>query len=284
MLGVTFALLLLGAATDDDPWAPLDDDDTAWRHWNGYYPEINIPTPEPEPDVTDEAQAAALLDLEEFQGLRSEGFVPAIAQVRCSIWNLLSSSLAECTTLDLRSNALHSMPTWENVTFSDNLTFAMLSEALWDKERMPRIHTLLLSDSKLLAEDEARFLGTIAPRLFGLTTLALDGCNLTATTAEAVVNSTLVAGSPLRTLTLARNELGADGAKAIARQLAHSDQLSMLQLSDTNLGEEGGKILAEALGNGAGAGLGKDQRLKSGPCQPLLLLQAMRLRPSLCCR
>ena len=182
-------------------------------------------------------------------------FVPAIAQVRCSVLDLVSSSLADCTTLDLRSNALHSLPVWENVTFTDNQTFAMLSDALWDKERAPLIHTLLFSDSVSLAEDEARFLGMVAPRLYGLTTLALDGCNLTALAAEAVVNSTLVAGSPMRALTLARNAIGADGAKAIARQLAYSDQLSMLQLSETALTPAGGELLAESLGNGAGAGL-----------------------------
>ena len=86
--------------------------------------------------------------------------------------------------------------------------------------------------------------------------LAFDGCNLTAHAMDAVVAASLFTRSRLRTLSLARNVMGAEGALTLARRLMNNDRLQTLELSSTELGATGAQALAEALSApGGGSGL-----------------------------
>jgi hypothetical protein len=182
--------------------------------------------------------------------------------ITCRIQHLVAGDLSLCAALDLSGNALHSNPAsgGENATvLSGNQTLGLLVRVLNDgasRGGPPKLTSLMLSGSTMLAQDVAAselFVSTVAPAMRGLSSISLDGCGLTGLHVDALANATLVRGTPLRTLSLARNDVGADGAAAIARQLVYADGLATLQLSGTGLGASGAASLADSLSRGGGA-------------------------------
>lgn len=182
----------------------------------------------------------------------------AVPPLRCGLEALLSPPVTHCTILDLQGDLLYSNPSTVDgnttTVFGGNATLHLLASAL-RTSTTPR--TLLLSGSSSL--DDAAVADILAPALRGssIETLAMEACNVTAAGAAALAHH-LVANptSALRTLSLARNQLGADGATALAQALAMEHApLRSLHLSATSLGSEGGVALAAALEGGGGLAL-----------------------------
>ena len=211
-------------------------------------------------------------------------FVPVTPVVRCDLNALIDAPSApeNCVTFDLQGDTLASRPTRSSgnttTTFGLNATLTLLLGAL-DASR-GRADTLLLSGSPSIGD---ALTDSILPSLVrsSVSHLALDACNVSA--ADAVAVGTLlrpqlqeggsefaesaVSTPALRTLSLARNELGADGAAALAAALTASgveattgedadappppppppSTLTSLDLSSTALGAAGAAHVAAAL-------------------------------------
>jgi hypothetical protein len=167
---------------------------------------------------------------------------------------MIARETADCTTLDVRGGAMFLYPTNGNVTFSPNATLGLLSSVLREGAA-PRLEALLLSGSSQLADGGIRALAPAMRQHGRLTTLTLDGCNITASGVGGVVAGVLFESSPLRSLSLARNHLGESGAGALADALANNAALTSLTLSASGLGGAGGAAIAASLSAGGGRAL-----------------------------
>lgn len=191
---------------------------------------------------------------------------PVAPPVRCGLPALVRSSvlrdgsLAGCTTLDLQGGALASGPVLYNTSYSRNETLSMLVEALADGgNRTYHLDALLLTGSIDIADDGVTVLGSaLGARIAagsGLSTLALDACNITSSGVEALVAGALRESSPLRVLSLSRNAIGPVGAAALAAALVSNAMLTSLHLSSSDLGSEGAMALASSLEAGGASAL-----------------------------
>ena len=200
----------------------------------------------------------------------SPRFVEAAASVRCGLSSLVGAApLETCTVLDLQGDVLASGPvlvdgsTAANETrpLSLNETLQLLAAALGSGAGggPSAITTLLLSSSPSLGDAAITTYVAPALRTSRLVHVGLDGCNLTATGVTAVSEFLGAAGasSPLRTLSLARNEVGEAGAVALAVALSSDTAAPLrdLHLTGASVGGAGGAAIARALAAGGGSSL-----------------------------
>ena len=159
----------------------------------------------------------------------------------CGMGALDSSSLLECTSLDLQG-ALH------NATA--DATVARLAELLRVPGGSPRLGSVLLADNPIGETG----LDLLVPALVGhasLRHIKLDACGIGASGA-ATLAAALAMGANWSTLSLSWNPIGPNGAAALAAAIAApATPLARLHLGNCQLGGIGAKSLASALGNGS---------------------------------
>jgi Ran GTPase-activating protein (RanGAP) involved in mRNA processing and transport len=108
------------------------------------------------------------------------------------------------------------------------------------------LRTLNLSQNKLDAEDARALAPALMKTTAVLTKLSLWGNNIGSDGAKAIAEA-LKVNAVVTTLDLGRNKIGDEGAKAIAEALKVNAVVTTLYLYDNNIGPEGAMAIAEAL-------------------------------------
>ena len=179
------------------------------------------------------------------------GYQPALPRLRCTVDALVDPlTLERCNILDLQGGSVFADDLRAgNTTYAaGNETLHLLRDALASRATTPRVDALLLSGTARLGDDGLALLAPALRQRGGVTTLAVDACNLTSDSVAAVAAAVLFEGSPLRTLSLSHNPLGLGGLRALAAAVADSTTLRDLHLSGSGGGGGGG------IGGGGGGG------------------------------